>query len=160
MSSNDYQARIRTPFAVLGMRANDQFLTGIDFLPQGTPILTPRKNSIAHLACVQLQFYLEDPRFEFDLPVKLKGSVHQLRVWEALRRIPSGAVQTYGELARPLNSAAIAVGQACGANPIPIVVPCHRVVGARGGLGGFMGSGDGDPLDIKRWLLRHEGVAI
>ena len=69
--------------------------------------------------------------------------------------IPRGETRSYGELAKQLRSAAQAVGQACGANPLPIVIPCHRVVG-KAGMGGFMKHGDGAPLDIKRWLLTHE----
>ena len=115
----------------------------------------PTPNSIAHLACVQLSAYLEDPRFEFDLPVRLAGSMHQIRVWNAMRKIPAGKTQTYGELAAAIGSSARAVGGACGANPVPIVVPCHRVVAANG-LGGFMGGTGDDTLGIKRWLLAHE----
>jgi methylated-DNA-[protein]-cysteine S-methyltransferase len=71
--------------------------------------------------------------------------------------IPPGEVRTYGALARKLRSSARAVGNACRANPVPMVVPCHRVVGATG-LGGYMGAFTGDPLAIKEWLLRHEGA--
>jgi methylated-DNA-[protein]-cysteine S-methyltransferase len=69
--------------------------------------------------------------------------------------IPRGKTRSYGELAAELKSAAQAIGQACGTNPIPIIIPCHRVVG-KAGLGGFMKHADGDPLEIKRWLLDHE----
>ena len=118
----------------------------------------PRRGTIAFLACVQIQSYLEDPAFEFDLPLKLSGTRHRLAVWEAMQRIPAGATRTYGDLARDLGSSARAVGGACGANPVPLVVPCHRVVAA-GGLGGFMGAKrDGFELAIKRWLLEHEGA--
>jgi methylated-DNA-[protein]-cysteine S-methyltransferase len=76
-------------------------------------------------------------------------------VWQAIMQIQRGHTQTYGELARKLFSGPRAVGQACGANPIPIIVPCHRVLGS-GNLGGFMNCDEGDPLAIKRWLLMHE----
>jgi methylated-DNA-[protein]-cysteine S-methyltransferase len=109
---------------------------------------------------VQLQAYLDDPRFEFDLPLQLSGTRHRLAVWEAMQRIPAGATRTYGELAKELRSSARAVGGACGANPIPVVVPCHRVIAAGGAIGGFMGErGEGFELGIKRWLLGHEGAA-
>jgi methylated-DNA-[protein]-cysteine S-methyltransferase len=75
----------------------------------------------------------------------------------ALQDIPPGTVRTYAELARQLGSAARAVGGACRNNPVPILIPCHRVVGQQG-LGGYTGALTGDPLGIKRWLLRHEGV--
>ena len=79
--------------------------------------------------------------------------------WAALQDIPAGTVLTYGELARQLDSAARAIGGACRNNPIPILIPCHRVVGQQG-LGGYAGAVTGDPLGIKRWLLRHEGVVV
>ena len=108
---------------------------------------------------MQLQAYLEDPAFEFDVPLRLSGTHHQLAVWEAMRAIPAGETRTYGELAQSIGSSARAVGGACGANPVPIVVPCHRVVGAGGSLGGFMGAREeGFELSIKRWLLAHEGA--
>lgn len=155
-----FQARMATPFAVLGISTDEHFVTGIEFLPLGTPILAPKMDSLAQLACVQLGFYLDDPGFAFDLPLKLAGTQHQIRVWEALTRIPRGQALTYGELAATLKSAPRAVGQACGRNPIPVVVPCHRVIAAGRGLGGFMGSVGMAQLGIKRWLLRHEGYAL
>ncbi|MBS1146921.1 MAG: methylated-DNA-(protein)-cysteine S-methyltransferase, partial [Proteobacteria bacterium] len=79
----------------------------------------------------------------------------QKRVWRALMEIPAGHPTTYGALAKQLGTAARAVGQACGSNPLPILVPCHRVVAANG-LGGFMHSASGAPLDVKTWLLAHE----
>ena len=76
-----------------------------------------------------------------------------------MQRIPAGKVRTYGEVASELRSSARAVGGACGANPIPIVVPCHRIIGSGGSIGGFMGAKDeGFELGIKRWLLEHEGA--
>ena len=85
------------------------------------------------------------------------GTQFRERVRQALTKIPVGESRTYGELARQLHTAPRAVGGACGANDIALVVPCHRVVGSQGSLGGFMHAVDGDPLAIKRWLLRHEG---
>jgi methylated-DNA-[protein]-cysteine S-methyltransferase len=156
----EYQARLATPFAVLGIRSDERFVIGIEFLPLGTPVLAPRRNSIAHLACVQLNAYVDDPDYRFDLPLKLIGTQHQIRVWEALRAIPRGSAFTYGQLAERLGSAARAVGQACGRNPIAVVVPCHRVVAAGGQIGGFMGTTGMEQLGIKRWLLRHEHYGI
>lgn len=143
-----------TPFAVLGIVTNDVALTAIDFLPSGTPVLEPQ-NRVAEKACAQLRAYLADPSFQFDLPLAPAGTVFQARVWQALREIPSGKTLRYGELAHLLGSAPRAVGQACGANPIPVVIPCHRVL-AKGGLGGFMNSRGGESLSIKQWLLQHE----
>ena len=157
MNSSEFQACLATPFAVLGIRTDERFVTGIQFLPSSTPILLPRKNSIAHLACVQLNAYLDDAKYKFDLPIRFTGTAHQIRVWEALKSIPCGKTITYGELSTQVHSAPRAIGQACGRNPIPVVVPCHRVISANGNLGGFMGGRNQDPLNIKRWLLKHEG---
>jgi methylated-DNA-[protein]-cysteine S-methyltransferase len=154
-----FQARVRTPFATLGVTTTETHLTGIRFLSPSVPALAPRRGSIAHLACVQLQAYLDDPRFDFDLPLALSGTRHRLAVWEAMQRIPAGRTRTYGELAQELASSARAVGGACGANPIPVVVPCHRVIAAGRAIGGFMGAKtEGFELGIKRWLLGHEGA--
>lgn len=149
-----YQARFPAPFAVLGIMTDSMALTALDFLPLGTPVLEPQ-DAISRQACTQLRAYLADPLFSFDLPIALHGTVFQSRVWQALRQIPSGSTQSYGELAKRLHSAPRAVGQACGANPLPVIIPCHRVL-ASSGLGGFMNSTGGDPLAIKRWLLQHE----
>ncbi len=93
------------------------------------------------------------PNFR-DVPLDLSGTPFQLKVWKELRRIPSGETISYRELARRVGSPQgfRAVGQANARNPIPIIIPCHRVIAADGGLGGY-GSG----LDRKRWLLKHEG---
>jgi methylated-DNA-[protein]-cysteine S-methyltransferase len=155
-----FQACVRTPFATLGVSATDTHVTGIRFLAPTVGARAPKRNTIAYLACVQLQAYLEDPRFEFDLPLALSGTRHRLAVWEAMQRIAAGKTRTYGELAAELHSSARAVGGACGANPIPVVVPCHRVIAAGGAIGGFMGAkSEGFELGIKRWLLEHEGAA-
>lgn len=146
--------RLPTPFAVLGVSTAGGALTGIDFLPADTEALDPRDALSARVA-EQLTAWLADPRFVFDLPLAPAGTPFQRRVWEALLCIPPGTVTTYGELARALGSSPRAVGQACGANPIPIVIPCHRVV-ARHGPGGFMHQSAGGALAIKAWLLRHE----
>lgn len=154
-----FDARLRAPFATLGITTADGFVTGIRFLAPGTPTLAPGRNTLAYLACVQIQAYLDDPRQAFDLPLRLAGTRHQLAVWEAMQAIPAGKTRTYGEIAKALRSSARAVGGACGANPLPVVVPCHRVVAASG-LGGFMGAaGEGFERGIKRWLLDHEARA-
>lgn len=154
-----FQACVRAPFGTVGISATDTHVTGIRYLSPDVPALAPKRGTVAFLACVQLQSYLDNPAFAFDLPMKLTGTRHQLSVWEAMCAIPAGETRTYGELAKSIGSSARAVGGACGANPIPIVVPCHRVVGANGSLGGFMGARqEGFELSIKRWLLAHEGA--
>ena len=103
-------------------------------------------------AIAQLQDYFDGKRAAFDLPLSPHGTDFQRRVWDALRAIPVGETRSYGDLAKALNSAARAIGQANGANPIPLIIPCHRVVAA-GHLGGYSG---GEGLATKRWLLALE----
>ena len=105
--------------------------------------------------CARLQAYLQAADTPLDLPLQLAGTTFQLRVWRALQTIPPGRTLTYGTLAQQLGSGARAVANACGANPIPLVIPCHRVV-ASNGLGGFMGGREQHALAIKHWLLAHE----
>jgi methylated-DNA-[protein]-cysteine S-methyltransferase len=152
----NYQAKLETPFGILGIRCDDTELTGIDFLAPGTKPQAPL-SAFARKICEQLSAYFADPAFTFDLPFSFGGTEHQRKVWQAMRAIPRGQVRTYGDIARQLHSSPLAVGQACGANPIPIVVPCHRIVG-KSGIGGFANHREGRWLDIKRWLLAHEGA--
>ena len=154
-SGDDYQAKIATPFAVLGLCIEEDWLTDIEYLPLDTPLLAPR-TPLAREVCNQLQAYVSDPHFVFDLLLHIGGTVHQRRVWSAIQDIPSGSTRSYADIAAELHSAPRAVGQACGANRLPIVIPCHRVIAKSGGLGGFMNASDGMPLSIKQWLLRHE----
>jgi methylated-DNA-[protein]-cysteine S-methyltransferase len=150
----DYQARLAVPFGVLGIRCAEGVLTGISFLPAGEK---PQRatGAFAAAVCEQLLQYLEDPDVRFTVSFNPGGTPHQQKVWQAMLDIPRGETRSYGELAAELGSGAQAVGQACGANPIPIIIPCHRVVG-KSGLGGFMRDASGESLDIKRWLLAHE----
>jgi methylated-DNA-[protein]-cysteine S-methyltransferase len=148
------QAQLLTPFGALGIHCANEELIGITFLASKSKVLSS-PDAFAQEVCAQLQAYLDDADFQFDLPLKLSGTAHQLKVWQAMREIPCGQVQTYGDLAALVNSSPRAVGQTCGNNPIPVVVPCHRVVG-KAGLGGFMHSSDNSILNIKRWLLAHE----
>lgn len=156
-SVENYQAKLATPFAVLGVRIEEDWLTDIEYLPLDTPPLAPQ-TSLAKEVCTQLQAYLADSGFVFDLSLHIGGTIHQRRVWSAIQDIPSGATRSYADIATQLHSAPRAVGQACGANRLPIVIPCHRVIAKSGGLGGFMHASDGIPLTIKRWLLQHERV--
>lgn len=152
-----YQAKLATPFAVLGIRTEEDWLTDIDYLPIGTKPSAP-KTLLAKEVYRQLQAYLNEPNFKFDLCLHIGGTTHQQRVWQAIQAIPSGETSSYAEIAAQLHSAPRAVGRACGANRIPIVIPCHRVISKNGGLGGFMNASEGNPLEIKRWLLRHESA--
>ena len=161
-STGRYQAIVRAPTFSLGIRCTADEITGIEYLPlqAGQAPDTP----LAAEAVRQLRAYLADPAFVFGLPLRPQGTNFQRRVWQAIADIPCGQVASYGTVAKKIRSGPRAVGGACGANPYPLVVPCHRVVSAAG-LGGFGGvGGDGTTihflLDIKRWLLAHEGLKI
>ncbi len=153
-SAHHYHAKLTAPFGVLGILCEDNALTGINFLAPDTLSQAPI-NPFAQAVCKQLVAYFNNPDFHFNLPLKFNGTTHQSKVWQAICAIPRGQTRQYGELARELASSARAVGQACGANAIPIIIPCHRVV-SKAGLGGFAHHRDGYEPDIKRWLLKHE----
>lgn len=105
----------------------------------------------------QLSDYFEGARTEFDLPLVQGGNAFQQRVWQAMSDIPYGETRSYGALAKMIGGSARAVGSACGQNPIPIVVPCHRVIGADGRLVGYSG---GEGVATKRSLLQLEGALL
>jgi methylated-DNA-[protein]-cysteine S-methyltransferase len=149
-----YDAVIAAPFGRVGIRTHGDRLVDIDFVSTRVSTRSPR-TALAQRVCRELRAYFANPRHAMRLPIRLEGTGHQRRVWRALARIPAGEVRSYGEIAKGLRSSARAVGGACRSNPIPIVVPCHRVIGKRG-LGGFMGEQSGSALGIKRWLLTHE----
>ncbi len=151
-----YSARLATPFAVLGIRTAGENLTRIEYLPKGAATLAP-VDRFAERVCRQIERYLDDPEYRFDLPFHYCGTDFQCRVWRAIHAIPSGRTLTYLDVARQLRTSPRPVGGACGANRIPLVIPCHRVLGSNG-IGGFMHARGGHPLEIKRWLLRHEGA--
>ncbi len=154
-----YSAIIDAPFGVLGIRTDHGVLTLIDFLPASQSREPPSDPFTARVVA-QLTDYFHNPHHGFSLDLALRGTPFQQQVWEALLDIPSGTRVTYGELAHRLGTSARAVGGACRANPIPIVVPCHRVV-AKDGLGGYAGDARRGWGAIKAWLLEHEsGVPI
>jgi methylated-DNA-[protein]-cysteine S-methyltransferase len=153
-SVREYQAIIKAPFGVLGICCTGNVLTDIDFLAVDTVQLDPL-NDFAQTVCKQLSGYFDDPDFHFTVALKFSGTPHQSKVWQAMCAIPCGEIRQYGELARELSSSPRAVGQACGSNRIPIIIPCHRVV-SKSGMGGFAHHRDGYELNIKRWLLTHE----
>lgn len=138
----------------LGIRTQDGVVTAVDFVEDGTWELSV-PTLLASAAQEQLQRYLEDSNWRFTLPISFNGTPFQNRVWAALQKLHPGETRSYGALAHQLGSAARAVGGACGANPIVILVPCHRIVGAHN-IGGFSGATAGIQLNIKRWLLQHE----
>ena len=143
---------IESPVGLLTITATDGAITAVDFGRGGGP--SPNGGVLAE-AARQLSEYFAGARRAFDLPVAPEGTPFRRRVWAAMQAIPYGQTRSYGDLARDLDSAPRAVGGACGANPIPLIIPCHRVVGAGGTLGGFSG---GAGCDTKRQLLALESA--
>ncbi len=155
-----------SPVGPLFVEYDDQAVRYIHFWPQGahppagTRVEPTRDDPLGWKVAEQLREYFAGTRRAFDLPLSPQGTEFQRRVWEALRRIPYGETRSYGHVADEIACRAPrAVGQANRHNPIPIVIPCHRVTAA-GGLGGFANADDehGFQLGVKRWLLRHEGA--
>jgi methylated-DNA-[protein]-cysteine S-methyltransferase len=152
-----FEAILPAPFGALGVRIEGGMLAGLEFLPPGHPLLDARNRLIDRITA-ELDAYYANPLHRFTLPMAPRGSDFRQRVWHALLAIPAGQTRSYGDIARELGSAPRAVGQAVGDNPIPILIPCHRVIAADGSLGGFMHSRIGYSQDIKRWLLQHENA--
>ena len=160
-SSGANHCVIATPFGCLGilteMVDGSLMLSRMDYLPANTALIVPQ-NQLAKEVARQCKAYFQDPHWQFDLPTKPTGTEHQRKVWASIQDIPAGQTRTYGELAKKIQSGARAVGTACGANPYPLIAPCHRVVSAQG-IGGFMKEDSpGLYRQIKLWLLRHEGA--
>jgi methylated-DNA-[protein]-cysteine S-methyltransferase len=149
---------VQSPVGPLTLTACDGVLSGLRMQDQSHPPKRseePRRDDAAFEEVTgQLEAYFAGTLTEFDVPLALAGTEFQLRVWTALREIPYGETISYGELARWIRSpgASRAVGLANGRNPVGIIVPCHRVIGADGSLTGYGGG-----LDRKVWLLEHEG---
>lgn len=152
-----YDVILAAPMCRLGARFTGDALARLDLLPADTRA-SAQLDARARRLADELDAYWHDPAHRFDLHVAPQGTPFQLRVWHALMAIPAGQPTTYGALAKQLGTAARAVGQACASNPLPILIPCHRVVAASG-LGGFMHSASGTPLDVKASLLAHERAA-
>jgi methylated-DNA-[protein]-cysteine S-methyltransferase len=152
---------IPAPFGCLGVQTElvdgSLMISKIDYLPPNT-VLSQPKNYLAKLFSKQCEQYFKNASSVFDLPLKPAGTAHQQKVWRATQGIGVGNTSTYGEIAKVIQSGPRAVGTACGANPYPLVTPCHRVVSAQG-LGGFMKEDSpGFYRQIKLWLLKHEGA--
>ena len=147
---------IDSPIGSLGLIASDAGLEAVLF--DGRRIRPDGTSRVLDDATRQLAAYFDGDLVTFDLPLELTGTEFQRRCWRALATIPYGQTVSYGEQARRLglgSDAARAVGAANGQNPLPIVLPCHRVIGANGSLTGFGGG-----LHVKRFLLEHEGALL
>jgi len=153
---NHYDAVIKAPFGAIGISSQDDFLVKVELLSQPLPEKSSSLPFVQQTAR-QILEYLNDPRSPLDIPFAVKGTPFQKRVWRAIATIPSGDTWTYGELAEKVSSGPRAVANVCGANHVPLVIPCHRVV-AKSGLGGFM-QGKEHGLTVKQWLLDHEKKA-
>ena len=157
----NWDAVIEFPKMKVAVATHDGRISGIRYLPTDTELKAPA-NALAERAVRQLEQYRKDPDVKFDLPLLIEGTEFQKKLWQALCEIPRGRTLTYGEMSRKLGGAdfesARSVGQACGDNKLPIVIPCHRVVAADG-IGGFSHSTDGYLIEAKRWLLMHEARA-
>lgn len=149
-----FDVTVDFPRMKVAVKTRDERVAEIRYLPLSAESI-PARNALAARAAEQLRAYLADADARFDLPLAVEGTPFQLTLWEALRNIPRGKTRTYGELAKELNGEARAVGQACGDNKLPVVIPCHRVVAADG-IGGFAHATGGYLLEAKRWLLAHE----
>ncbi|MFK7837723.1 MAG: methylated-DNA--[protein]-cysteine S-methyltransferase [Sulfitobacter sp.] len=145
------QRSVHTPFGDLTVTEEDSAITALDWYwakeQDSSPLLTD--------AIAQLEAYSAGTLEVFDLPLRVARSAFQQDVCRVMQAIPFGYTRTYGEIAQELGVPAQAVGQACGGNPIPVIIPCHRVMGAKG-LTGFSGRGG---VETKVALLRHEGAA-
>lgn len=138
-----------------GIETNDTHITRVLLGREASGPCEGLETSLAREAARQLTEYAMGERWRFDLPVAPKGTPFQKRVWELLQEIPWGTYQTYGQLAVALHipAGARAVGNAVGANPVPILIPCHRILAAGGALGGFRLG-----LELKRDLLKLERI--
>ena len=146
---------VETPIGTLGLVASDDGLSRVLWSARG---LTDESCAVLDEAAAQLGAYFAGDLIAFDLPLDLDGTEFQRQCWLALATIPYGQTVSYGEQARRLGlgpDAARAVGAANGQNPLPLVLPCHRVIGADGSLTGFGGG-----LHLKRFLLEHEGALL
>ena len=141
-------ASLDTPIGPLTVDARDGVITRVRWVDDPSGEITPELQT----AIDQLGEYFDGTRNAFDLPLQVEGSDLQRAVCAAMRAIPLGETRTYGDLAAELGVPAQAIGGACGGNPIPVIIPCHRVLGASS-LGGFSGMGG---VETKVWLLKHE----
>jgi methylated-DNA-[protein]-cysteine S-methyltransferase len=147
-------AVIASPLGKLGLAFCEEKLSYLCLMADDSELL-PITTSYGKQIIESLALYFKNPHHAIKPNYHLNGSSFQLRIWQALQNIPCGQTLTYGELAKQLKTSPRAVGQACKTNPIPILIPCHRVVAANG-AGGYAGKRVGRMLDMKLWLLEHE----
>ena len=151
-----FSAIVPAPFGAIGIRSSGDVLQELSYLPPQYKV-KPASDKLTKKVAMQVVAYLKNPDYVFDLDLPDVGTEHQRKVWSVINAIPRGKVLTYGEVAHKIRSAPRAVGQACGANWFPLIIPCHRVT-ATGGIGGFARHDGGFHQSVKRWLLQHEQV--
>jgi methylated-DNA-[protein]-cysteine S-methyltransferase len=152
-----YDVTVEFPKFKVGVATRDGVVSQLKYLPLSAASVFPG-NDLAKRAERQLESYRQDPNSRFDLPVMIEGSELQKAVWKAMCAIPRGKTRTYGDLAQDLGADPREIGQACGDNRLPLVIPCHRIVAANG-IGGFAHATSGYLVEAKRWLLMHEAAA-
>lgn len=143
-----------SPIGNLGLSLTPKGIRCLSYLKTKQETRIP-SSGIAAKVHQQIMEYFELHRTEFDLPIDIDGTIYQQRVWKEVAKITYGQSLTYGEIAKAIDSGSRAVGNACRHNPIPIIIPCHRVV-KKTGRGGYCGSLVGREIQQKDWLLRHE----
>jgi methylated-DNA-[protein]-cysteine S-methyltransferase len=153
MKTREFDAIIPAPFGAVGVRTEDDFLVGLELLPSAQPEKIAGGPFVQSVVS-QIKQYLNNPDTLLDIPIAVKGTPFQKRVWKAIADVPVGQTIYYSDLARVVGSGPRAVANVCGANQVPLVIPCHRIV-AKNGLGGFM-QGQENGLAVKVWLLQHE----
>jgi len=147
----------KSPLSWLQIEESANTLRSIHFLTEKPEAIKQQTNDVIEKTIIQLKEYFEGSRQEFSVNISLNGTPFQKEVWHALMNIPYGQTITYGELAKQLGDVhkVRAVGRANGQNPIPIIIPCHRVIGADNRLTGYAGG-----IKRKKYLLKHEGALL
>lgn len=149
-----HKAVIQTPIGKLEISTLGSLLTRLDFLSDDKALIAPYDKTQVDIIN-QLNQYFIYPSFKFSIPYQLQGTLFQNKVWQALSNLTIQKTVSYGVLAKKLKTGARAIGNACRMNPLPILIPCHRVL-AKGNIGGYKGK----EIAIKKWLLNHESHTI
>ncbi|MFT3734167.1 MAG: methylated-DNA--[protein]-cysteine S-methyltransferase [Rhodocyclaceae bacterium] len=155
-SAESYDAIYALPTCRFGACSDGEHIKLLVFLPPDTALQAPTTPLLKSFGSA-LQAWLASPDAPLPFTHRAKGTAFQQRVWQAISAIPRGQTRRYGDLVATAGGTARAIGQACGANPLPILVPCHRVV-STAGIGGFANASDGWLIETKKWLLAHEGA--
>lgn len=150
---------LQTPIGYLGLEAFEDQLCRVSFIGRDKPVysdqhLHPIPKCLTESAAHLLNYFVHKTPISHNAEIP-QGTLFQRKVWQALISIPFATTITYGELAARLQTSARAIGNACRENPLPVIIPCHRVV-SKQGLGGYAGFTAGEKMNIKKWLLRHE----